>query len=826
MENEKLQDFLDEKFYPALFSYIPSAFPEMEFTKCRGYWRTKMHIHGDASKKSKDQTIVHESYPYCMIDHNSDRKNLIAYAMERDGSTFWDALIKLCNICGLEPPRFDKEKYNEGLAQGKKMEGYNKRFKAALWGGSEGANEVLAYLRDTRKWTDEEIIAAELGYVDETIQAEPEPNVFKYTTEDGASIGRTHRLAIPYRTGGRIIAFKVRDIHRQDIGKYLNTKGPSKGAAFFGLPIGIKDLTIVEGELDALRAQVNGFFNIVATAGGGANERQIEGAIRQGCKRFTLLFDNDDRGQSFILPTIKEIEEQGGEAFVAALPEESKDMDKYLQSHTIKDLQTELDKAISAAEWRYNDLRKRCDTKPAKKRADYLAGVEEIISSCKEADKEVVYNLMHKDEEAFLFKVEDFKQRISNTALREAERRKKRLVDSAMAKIAACAKRGATEEGLAAIKQAAAAFEQDEGRGNIEQFFAPPASIGTYISEVQRGIPTGIKFKRGTQEERLTLNAGLTFVCANRGHGKTSFLLNLAINEATRLIRKNLEGSVLFFSYEIDRRRLYTDLLGVYVNDAGLNRSKNPQDAIISYFKGEKQWISGSLMEGDSITHYDNFEQKKDEFFKDYISSRKLVVVEEPFKVGALLNTISYYIKTKGRPTLICIDYAQLIYSEEKGRQRTEEIKQIVNNIKDFANKEGIPFVLAAQFNREVNSPASVDTKNIGEGGDFERIADTCIGIFNLKELHTVMGQYGAEETREARYILQQLGAIKYKEQQLEPINGKLYVKLMKRRYGFYPLDTILDWEGRTKHITLNDEEARFGIPSPTVERDLFKNYV
>jgi hypothetical protein len=99
-----------------------------------------------------------------------------------------------------------------------------------------------------------------------------------------------------------------------------------------------------------------------------------------------------------------------------------------------------------------------------------------------------------------------------------------------------------------------------------------------------------------------------------------------------------------------------------------------------------------------------------------------------------------------------------------------------VNDIKDFANREGIPFVLAAQFNREVDSPISVDTKNIGEGGDFERIADTCIGLFNLKELHPL--PKNKDEEKAAKRLLSDLGAATYAQgDELKPIQGKLFVK-------------------------------------------------
>jgi replicative DNA helicase len=338
------------------------------------------------------------------------------------------------------------------------------------------------------------------------------------------------------------------------------------------------------------------------------------------------------------------------------------------------------------------------------------------------------------------------------------------------------------------------------------QVFAPstPQEYATFLSEIKEGIPTGYLFEQGKQREELTLNSGLTFICGYRGHGKTSFLNNIALNEARRNVALGNGKSVLYFSYEVDKRRLITDLLNTFVNDADISRT--PSDTILSYFKGKGSTYFRNERRTDGRTHYENFVTQKDKFFRELLSSGALTIVDENYRVEKLLDAIKYYLSTR-TASIVCIDYAQLIYSEEYSRQRTEEIKKVVNDIKDFANREGIPFVLAAQFNREVDSPISVDTKNIGEGGDFERIADTCIGLFNLKELHPL--PKNKDEEKAAKKLLSDLGAATYAQgEELKPIQGKLFVRLMKRRYGYYPLDTILEWEGRTKYIKPNFEEA------------------
>ena len=84
-----------------------------------------------------------------------------------------------------------------------------------------------------------------------------------------------------------------------------------------------------------------------------------------------------------------------------------------------------------------------------------------------------------------------------------------------------------------------------------------------------------------------------------------------------------------------------------------------------------------------------------------------------------------------------------------------------------------------------------------------QRIADTCIGLFNLKELHPL--PKNQEEEKAAKKLLQDLGVATYAPgDKLEPIDGKVFARLMKRRYGYYPLDIVLDWEGRTKYFKPN----------------------
>lgn len=824
-----LTEFKEREILPRLLQsgYITTALPCYSFRDKGNRWVTPFHVNGEKSSDT-DQSYIYKNGS-SLHDQNGDKLSIVDLYMRESGQDYPTALRSLADICGVGHlfPEYDSEEARAYKETQDKREEANARFVSALWSGTPEANRVLDYIR-SRNWTDEEIRRASLGYADEElIKLLPYFDTHdRETGKDAPFMGSSHRLTIPYRGGSSIYGFKFRDIDHASnkaqaetegreykIPKYWNTTGLSKNADFFGIPVSVSDITIVEGELDALHARVKGADYVVATTGGRATDSQIDAALKRGVKRFTLLYDNDESGRKFIKPTIEAIEKRGAEVYIAYLPEDVKDADEYLATHSLEDWDSITGAAIPSYKYSYYEIYDKyvaLGDLNDKQREDFFTEVETLLNSApmiaRPHNREYLYDIIKDTEEGLRFKVDDFRAFADRKYIREQAKQRRQEVLTASSTIATLTQEGKIDEALKLMRETASTQGAQDRATEYSKIFAPVRSseLDSYLSEIPEGIPTGITFKEGRNEEKLSLNSGLTFICGYRGHGKTSFLNNIALNEVRRNIALQTGKSVLYFSYEVDKRRLITDLLNTYVNDPELQRTKTPIDAIHSYFKGHGGRFFSSQTRADGRSHYDHFLARKEEFSRDYLESGNLIIVDENYKVGQLLEAIRYYLSIY-TPSIVCIDYAQLIYSEDYSRQRTEEIKKVVNDIKDFANKEGIPFVLAAQFNREVYSPVSVDTRNIGEGGDFERIADTCIGLFNLKELKPLGGtKTSKDEETEAKKLLSRLTGENITE--LSPRPNKLFVRLMKRRYGYYPLDTLLEWEGRTKKITLNDE--------------------
>lgn len=867
------EHFKEYELFPTLFEQIDRAFPDLHFKRVGDRWVSKYHLTGEKDGSNKDITFVYSNSKFCAIEHATGNKGkgLIDLYTSLNGGDFHTSIKALCDLLNLTEPTGDSEEWKAYEKTQNNRSHANEVFKTALHADTPEAKQVVEYLTG-RGWTMDEIDRGELGLITTQIRqslsdGDNYKGVVKAAVSDivsedngkvvvksketrdrekatGAStdsteekviggVGTTHLLTIPFRVGSQIKGFKFRHIGQlkddtgKDYEKYRNTKGLQKGTYLYGIGIGIKDLVLVEGELDALHAKVKGIGNVAATTGGKATEKQIQDAVRRGVDKFTLLFDSDKQGKEYARNTIEAIHPTGASIFVAILPDGVKDLDEYLSNHTKDDFDNEvLGQAQAYSTYLFNDIVmkyvKREEEKGTiyeKDREEFFDEIARLMNSpyIKPYEREGIYSLMERVEDALKFKVDDFREWADKAYLRQQDvKRTKEIKDSAE-RISAALATGNTDEAIKIMGETSTKVSAQAKETEYAKVFAPstPTDMANYLSQIQEGIPTGYLFEQGKQSEPLTLNTGLTFICAYRGHGKTSFLNNIAINEARRNVELQNGKSVLYFSYEVDKRRLIIDLLNTFVNDPDMSRS--PSNTIQAYFKGNKGYFRNDRRM-DGQTHLQYFEKKKNQFLKDYLSSGALTIVEENYKVEELLKAIKWYVATR-QVSIICIDYAQLIYSEEWSRQRTEEIKKVVNDIKDFANKEGIPFVIAAQTNRQILSPVSVDTRNIGEGGDFERIADTCIGLFNLKELKPL--PTAKEEEKEAKKLLQELGVATYGQgESLKPIQGKMFVRLMKRRYGYYPLDIILNWEGRTKYIEPNDKDALSTEPK---QGDIFK---
>ena len=240
------------------------------------------------------------------------------------------------------------------------------------------------------------------------------------------------------------------------------------------------------------------------------------------------------------------------------------------------------------------------------------------------------------------------------------------------------------------------------------------------IRKIPQGFYSGYDVFLGDKKIPIPLpNGAISFFCAPTSHGKTSMLINLALNIATLYPDKQVH----FFSYEEAQEPITIKTLNTFTD----------KELSINNFETlEKYFAVDDLSVIDSKFHQD-FTNTKEIFFKELIESSRLNIHYIDFSSENLIEAI-HFLHQKNKADIIFVDYMQLLQiSEEKKMRlsRQEELKKICIDLKDCAVKTGLPLVLGAQFNREVVNQFKIHSTKIGEAGDIERIASVIVGMWN-----------------------------------------------------------------------------------------------
>jgi replicative DNA helicase len=285
------------------------------------------------------------------------------------------------------------------------------------------------------------------------------------------------------------------------------------------------------------------------------------------------------------------------------------------------------------------------------------------------------------------------------------------------------------------------------------------------LKERQRNKPESLNSGYTIGGEPLLLPSGaISILCAPTSHGKTTFLINLALNIATAYPDKE----TYLFSYEEDEDSILINTLNTYLDE---ELSGNNRTTLKNYFTGSNKRV---------------LPVKKDEFFKELIETRRLNINYSSYSSDTLIEAIRYLHK-HAKPGAIFIDYIQLLNLPEgkyKTYSRQEEIKEICIALKDVAVETGLPIILGAQFNREVVNQIRIHATKIGEAGDIERIANLIVGFWN-NNFQPLASEGEINEI---------------KEKGCNSINT-LYTKILKNRGGIVGLEEILSFNGNTGKI-------------------------
>ena len=275
-------------------------------------------------------------------------------------------------------------------------------------------------------------------------------------------------------------------------------------------------------------------------------------------------------------------------------------------------------------------------------------------------------------------------------------------------------------------------------------------------------VPCGYSFFMDGKPFELELpGAALSVIAARTGHRKTSLLLNMAVNIARN---PAVQGDVYFLSYEETAADLTLKLMTLYINST-------PLDYIKKYYRKK--------VTGDATFH-----AGKDRFMRELIEPGRLRVIYPGLTAPELCSMIRL-LKQEGRVAAVFIDYIQQLRIPELASQsRQAQLQEICEQLRDTAISTGLPLILGAQFNREVNQEGDIESSKIREAGDIEQTANLVIGLWDRAQ------------TREGQKNRQQKAA--------KNAPGELYAEILKGRGIGTGADAVLKYNAITWKIEKN----------------------
>jgi len=793
-----ITDWIKYELYPTLFESIDTALPEFNFKRRGRNWvsSNKLKITGEDGD-SIGKVYVWETAPGFIKDFTRETSSIVDYVIKRDGVEFIQAVKILADLVGLQlptDPNFNKEDYQSYRDKATILEDCNSYFTYCLE-NSTGADEVNTYLT-SRGYSSEDIKAMELGYI-------PDQNkLFKYLLSKGHNqslidevvklnkgIGSTHSLTIPYRSGGSVKGFKFRTTG-DATPKYLNSTGLDRIGGFFNL-LGIKgdkDIVIVEGELDSLSATARGVENVVATGGSSIASDQVKDAIKRGAKSFTLCLDTEpgkeEETAKRLTSAIEVIMGEGvNRVYIVTLPDlggGKTDPDRLIKESGVDAFMEAIKRALPYYEYKlqetlnkYGKIEEERGLQP-KDIDSLLDEVVETASHIPDATDRDRYKKLFTSleaikelgisEESLSITVD----RLTSTRDKEAQAKdfKKLLSEATQLQ-----DKGETDKALELLDSKVKEVKLKDKATEFSSLMKPIKE--DELKERQANKPESLNSGYTIGGEPLLLPSGaISILTAPTSHGKTTFLINLALNVAQEYPDKE----TYLFSYEEDGDSILINTLNTYLDE---EISSNNRRTLKSYFTtGSTEYIKTQSR--------DYFTTNKDKFFRELIETRRLNINYSSYNSDTIIEAIRYLHK-HAKPGAIFIDYIQLLNLPEgkyKTYSRQEEIKEICIALKDVAVETGLPIILGAQFNREVVNQLRIHATKIGEAGDIERIANLIVGFWNnnFKPLAT--------------------------EGELNEINNKgattpdtLYTTILKNRGGRVGLEEILSFNGNTGRI-------------------------
>lgn len=237
------------------------------------------------------------------------------------------------------------------------------------------------------------------------------------------------------------------------------------------------------------------------------------------------------------------------------------------------------------------------------------------------------------------------------------------------------------------------------------------------------GIATG--FERLDAKLAGLHDCELTIVAGRPGMGKTSFVMNVAVNVAAPSVDKQLdmtrrarpEMGVAVFSLEMPKEQLADRMT---CSEGRVDLGKKRQG-----FLQQRDW--------DNLVQASNFLVELPIWIDDPATLSVLEIRAKVRELQVEFNREPTATHPGRRIGLVVIDYLQLMKGTDFARSREEEIAEISRDLKRLAKEMRLHVVALAQLNRELERRGGQkrpQLSDLRESGALEQDADNVIFIY------------------------------------------------------------------------------------------------
>ena len=390
---EILREWQTKVLKPCVYEHVGELFPLYQFRRIspgdpkRDHWASRYKLDKSIPRnKNAEKTVIYLSEMHFREqgDWKGSSIGILDFYMQEYGiGSIYEACLALDGRFGLDMPRKD----SPGIVARVQKKARNDALLEDLMGyfawnlennKTDKAQKVRSYLSRERGFTREQASRLNLGFVPDwsTVMRfvtqkkgyrieELEAACEVRNSEGKTSVGKIHTLAIPYECAGVLKGFIFRRIGDGGGPKYIASQELDRKSAFFNITADPdpKDIVVVEGEFDALKATAEGIEHVVAIGGSeiaGERKSQVEDALfRRGVKKIILCLDLDaekdnpsaamtrQRHEHVMrsIHTIKEVDFDFEEIYIASFPEPS-DPDEYIRTYGVEAFRDVLARAV------------------------------------------------------------------------------------------------------------------------------------------------------------------------------------------------------------------------------------------------------------------------------------------------------------------------------------------------------------------------------------------------------------------------------------------------------------------------------------------------